>query len=171
MSMSLSRTAFTIAACLFAAASIVACHTDTLVDVSGGVAGIVCNPQTGRPAVSATVTANFVTPRTNKAGSKNATTDANGFFKLGGLPTEKVNLHVVPELGVLMVKTSCVELTEVMAALAPLVALLIAICVLLVALIFSILTVGGVPPVSKTKPAGAFRMMVPFPAWPEAVSV
>jgi hypothetical protein len=33
------------------------------------------------------------------------------------------------------------------------------------------LTVGATPPVSNTKPAGAFRMIVPLPTAPEMASL
>ena len=97
---------------------------------------------------------------------------ASGLLAVGRTRTFcQVSLQILPELAVLMVKTSCVEFTEVMAAVVPLVALLILIWVLPLPLIFSILTLGAVPLVSKTKPGGALRMMVPCPASPEAVSV
>ena len=34
-------------------------------------------------------------PTSKKAGSKSATADANGFFKIGGLPITSVNIHVL----------------------------------------------------------------------------
>src|SRR2546427_11275612 len=81
---------------------------------------------------------------------------ANGLLTVGRTRTFcQVSLQVAPELAVLIVKTSCVEFTEVIAAPVPLVALLIfAIVLPPIVVTRSILTLGAVPPVSKTKPDG-----------------
>src|SRR6516164_2394274 len=68
-----------------------------------------------------------------------------------------------PLLGRVTVKVSCVVVTELIARELPLVAPLIFLEDEPVEAIF---TVGAVPPVSKTKPAGALRMMVPVPTLP-----
>lgn len=70
------------------------CRDEVLTDLSGGVAGPVCNPLTGRKAPNATVTAVFNDPQTKKEKTKATNADANGFFRLGGLPVTSVTLRV-----------------------------------------------------------------------------
>src|SRR5262245_7861389 len=72
-----------------------------------------------------------------------------------------------PLLGPVTVKVSCVDVTELIATEVPLDTPL---------MFFEadpplILTVGAVPPVSKTNPAGAMRVIVPVPTLPLAFSV
>lgn len=78
-----------------ALALVPACRDEVLTDLSGGVVGQVCNPVTGRSAPGAAVTAEFVDPQTEKAKTKSATADDNGFFRLGGLPVTTVTLKIV----------------------------------------------------------------------------
>src|SRR5215470_5860172 len=78
----------------------------------------------------------------------------------------QVKVLVTPlALELVTVKVSCVEVTELIATDVPLETPLI--LFLEEPVIF---TVGAVPPVSKTKPAGALRMMVPVPTLPLAFS-
>src|SRR5439155_25956264 len=72
------------------------------------------------------------------------------------------------ELVDVMVNVICVDVTELTASEVPLAVLLMFLPLLLSPLMR---TVGAVPPVSKTKPVGTLRMIVPLPASPEAVSV
>ncbi len=75
------------------------CRDDTVVGLSGGVTGQVCNPVTGIPAAGAEITASFTNPKTKKDGEKTVSADENGFFKVGGLPVTTVNVHVkVPDV-------------------------------------------------------------------------
>src|SRR6185369_4715544 len=93
---------------------------------------------------------------------------AKGLLAVGRTRTFcQVSLQVAPELAVLTVNVSWVEVTEVMGPAAPLTIPFIFAGLLPVALIRSILTVGATPPVSKMKPVGALRMIVPFPTSPE----
>jgi hypothetical protein len=71
------------------------CRDEVLTDLSGGVAGQVCNPVTGRPAAGATITARFTDPATEKERTKDGEADENGFFRIAGLPVTTVDLHVV----------------------------------------------------------------------------
>lgn len=73
------------------------CRDEELTNLAGGVTGQVCNPVTGRPAGGATVTANWVNPATENAGSKDTTADENGFFSLGGMPVTTVDLTIANE--------------------------------------------------------------------------
>src|SRR5215472_15972592 len=70
-----------------------------------------------------------------------------------------------PLLERVTVKVSCVVVTELIARELPLLAPLIDLEAEPVEVIF---TVGAVPPVSKIKPAGALRMMVPVSTLPLA---
>src|SRR5215471_10249650 len=80
----------------------------------------------------------------------------------------QVSVQVTPALlGTVTVKVSCVEVTELMPKELPLLAPLIDLEAEPVEVTF---TVGAVPPVSKTKPAGALTMMVPVPTLPLAFS-
>src|SRR5262245_23025974 len=80
----------------------------------------------------------------------------------------QVNVQRAPPLlGAVTVKVSCVVVTELIARELPLLAPLID---LEADAVEVILTDGAVPPVSKTKPVGALRMMVPVPALPLAFS-
>src|SRR5213594_2242856 len=73
----------------------------------------------------------------------------------------QVSVQVAPPLlETVTVKVSYVVVTELIANELPLVAPLI---VLEAAPVEVIFTVGAVPPVSKTKPAGALRIIVPVP--------
>src|SRR5438045_3089414 len=72
-----------------------------------------------------------------------------------------------PLLGTVTVKVSWVEVTDVIATAVPLETPLM----FLEADPPLILTVGAVPAVSKTKPAGAVRVIVPVPTLPLAFSV
>src|SRR5215468_3785226 len=84
----------------------------------------------------------------------------------------QVNLQVMPlALEAVTVKTSWVLLTEVMERAVPLVTSLMLLAELPEPVNRVINTVGAVPPVSKRKPLGAFRMMVPVPTLPLAFSV
>ncbi len=71
-----------------------ACRDEELTNLAGGITGQVCNPVTGRPAAGATVTGNWVNPLNDKAGTKDATADENGFFTLGGMPVTTVTLTI-----------------------------------------------------------------------------
>jgi hypothetical protein len=75
--------------------AVAGCNTNHLVDLSGSVAGTVCDPLTGRPAPGVSVTAEFTSAVTGKAATRAATADSKGFFKVGGLPVATVKLHVV----------------------------------------------------------------------------
>src|SRR5262249_13606242 len=78
----------------------------------------------------------------------------------------QVKVLVTPlALELVTVKVSCVEVTEVIATDVPLETPLI--LFLEEPVIF---TVGAVPPVSKIKPLGAFKMIVPVPTLPLAFS-
>lgn len=75
--------------------SLVGCRDEELAGLSGGVAGQVCNPLTGRFAGGAVVTARFLDPVTEQQEEKSETADDVGFFELGGLPADvDVTLHV-----------------------------------------------------------------------------
>lgn len=78
-------------------ALLASCRDEELTNLAGGVTGQVCNPVTGRPAGGATVTANWVNPATENAGSKDTTADENGFFSLGGMPVTTVDLTIANE--------------------------------------------------------------------------
>src|SRR5439155_17340517 len=69
------------------------------------------------------------------------------------------------------VKVSCDCDTEVIAMAVPLLAPLMLLAWEPLPFSLAITTVGAVPPVSKTKPLGAFRMIVPVPTSPVAFSV
>lgn len=71
------------------------CRDEVLTDLSGGVAGQVCNPVTGRPAPGAEVTAEFLDPATEKPKTKSVNADDTGFFRIGGLPVVSVTLKIV----------------------------------------------------------------------------
>src|SRR5262252_1883629 len=74
----------------------------------------------------------------------------------------QVNLQVTPlALELVTAKTSCVLVTEVMAIAVPLATALILPLELPLPVRRVTNTVGAVPPVSKTKPVGTLRMMVP----------
>jgi hypothetical protein len=73
-------------------------------------------------------------------------------------------------LAAVTVKVIWVALRDVMAADVPLGMALTFLSSLLLPFNRLILTVGAVPPVSKTNPAGAFRMIVPVPTSPVAYS-
>src|SRR5215475_5998014 len=80
----------------------------------------------------------------------------------------QVNVQRAPPLlETVTVKVSWVVVTELIARELPLLAPLID---LEADAVEVILTDGAVPPVSKTKPVGALRMMVPVPALPLAFS-
>ena len=79
-------------------------------------------------------------------------------------------MQVGPELELVTVKVSWVEVTELMATDVPLATPLMFLLSLPAPLVRSILTVGAAPLKSKTKPAGAFKMIVPAPTFPEAFS-
>src|SRR5688572_20752371 len=73
-----------------------------------------------------------------------------------------VNEQVTPFLLVLVMSNRiCVEVRDAMAAGVPLAPALILLTLAPAPPRRSILTVGAVPPVSKTNPLGAFRMIVP----------
>jgi len=83
----------------------------------------------------------------------------------------QVSLQVMPlALEAVTVKTSCVLLIEVIAAVVPLARSLILLALLPEPVSRVTKTVGAVPPVSKTKPAGALRIIVPLPMLPLAFS-
>src|SRR2546427_8541317 len=71
----------------------------------------------------------------------------------------QVSEQTAPLLGAVTVKVSCVDVTDVIATEVPLETPLM----FLEADPPVILTVGAVPAVSKTNPAGALRMIVPVP--------
>src|SRR6266540_1051914 len=73
-------------------------------------------------------------------------------------------------LATLTVKVICVVVLEVIAAEVPLATALMFLLSLPPPASRSIRTVGAVPLVSKTNPAGAFRMIVPVPTSPPAYS-
>src|SRR5215831_15233502 len=97
---------------------------------------------------------------------------ANGVPAVGRTRTFcHVNLQVTPpRLALVTVKVSCVLVTEVTATELPLEAVLMLLPELPLPDSRSILTVGAVPPVSKINPLGAFKMIVPTPAFPFAFS-
>ena len=79
----------------------------------------------------------------------------------------QVREQVIPEaLEAETVNTSWVLVTEVMAAAAPLERSLMLLAELPEPVNRVTNTVGAVPAVSKTKPAGALRTMVPVPTFP-----
>src|SRR5438552_9820682 len=83
----------------------------------------------------------------------------------------QVSEQVTPLLlGLVTVKVICVALLDVIAAEEPSARPLMFPLLGPVPADLSILTVGAVPPVSKTNPLGAFRMMVPVPTSAEAIS-
>ena len=83
----------------------------------------------------------------------------------------QVSKQVTPlPLATLTVKVICVVVLELIAAEVPVAAPLMFLLSLPVPASRSIRTVGAVPPVSKTNPAGAFRMIVPVPTSPLAYS-
>src|SRR6266487_3714170 len=83
----------------------------------------------------------------------------------------QVSLQVTPaELELVTVKTICVVVREVMAAAVPLATPLMLAALLPLPATRVIRTVGAVPPVSKRKPVGALRMIVPVPTLPLAFS-
>jgi hypothetical protein len=73
-------------------------------------------------------------------------------------------------LAAVTVKTSCVLVTEVMAAAVPLARSFMLLAELPEPVSRVTNTVGAVPPVSKTKPAGALTMIVPVPTSPVVFS-
>jgi hypothetical protein len=77
---------------------------------------------------------------------------------------------MLPALDLVTVKTIWVLVTEVMAIAVPLATPLILLPLLPEPPKRVINTVGAVPPVSKTKPGGALRMIVPVPTFAEAFS-
>src|SRR5437667_4871805 len=79
----------------------------------------------------------------------------------------QVSVQSAPLLGVVTVKVSWVDVTDVIVTAVPLETPLM----FLEADPPLILTVGAVPAVSKTNPAGALRMIVPVPTLPMAFSV
>jgi len=93
---------------------------------------------------------------------------ANGVPAVGRTRTFcQVIVQSAALLGTVTVKVSCVEVTDVIATEVPLETVLM----FLAADPPLILTVGAVPPVSKTNPTGALTMMVPMPTSPKAFSV
>src|SRR6266511_3457024 len=68
------------------------------------------------------------------------------------------------------VKVICVVLRDVIAAEVPLATPLMFLLSLPPPPNLTILTVGAAPPLSKTNPLGAFRMIVPVPTFAEATS-
>src|SRR2546425_10375885 len=90
---------------------------------------------------------------------------ANGVPALGRTRTFcQVSLQVTPlALEPITVKMICVVVREVMAAAVPLATALMLLPLLPEPPNRVTNTVGAVPPVSKTKPLGALRMMVPVP--------
>ena len=90
---------------------------------------------------------------------------AKGLAALGRTRTFcQVREQLIPLLlAALIVKVICVVVLEVIAADVPVATALMFLLSLPVPANRSILTVGAVPPVSKTNPLGAFRMMVPVP--------
>ena len=83
----------------------------------------------------------------------------------------QVSKQVTPLLlAVVTVKVICAALLDVIAAEEPLARALMFLFLGPVPADLSTLTVGAVPPVSKTNPLGAFRMMVPVPTSAEAIS-
>src|ERR1041385_6886297 len=77
---------------------------------------------------------------------------------------------VLPLLLLVTVKVSWLVVTEVTANVVPLLAALLMLTDPMPPA-FWMNTVGAVPPVSKMKPAGGLRLMVPVPTWPPTVSV
>src|SRR5262249_5817818 len=73
-------------------------------------------------------------------------------------------------LALVTVKVSCVLVIELMAMAVPLATPLIFALLLAVPVSRVMSMVGAVPAVSKTKPAGAFRIIVPVPTLPLAFS-
>src|SRR6266404_1437900 len=83
----------------------------------------------------------------------------------------QVNLHSTPlALGLVTVNVIWVADTDVIANDEPLLATLMLFPAFPPPLTRSILTVGAVPPISKTKLLGAFRMIVPVPTSPVTFS-
>src|SRR5262245_9384744 len=83
----------------------------------------------------------------------------------------QVSLQVTPlRLALVTVKTSCGVVTEVIETAVPLATPLILALLLAVPVSRVMSIVGNVAAVSKTKPAGALRMMVPVPTLPLAFS-
>src|SRR5437867_4106926 len=83
----------------------------------------------------------------------------------------QVRLQVTPlALKLVTVKTSCVLLTEDMETAVPLATSLMLLAALPEPVRRVTKTVGAVPPVSKTNPLGALRMIVPVPTLPLAFS-
>ena len=83
----------------------------------------------------------------------------------------QVRLHVTPFiLELVTVKTSCVLVTEVIAAAVPLARSLMLLAAPPEPLSRVIRTVGAAPAVSNTNPAGALSMIVPVPTSPLAFS-
>jgi hypothetical protein len=80
-------------------------------------------------------------------------------------------LQVTPlALELVTLKTSCVLVTEVIATAVPLAAPLMLLPPPPLPVSRVIKTFGAVPAVSKIKPAGALRMIVPMPTLPLAFS-
>src|SRR5678815_4967998 len=98
---------------------------------------------------------------------------ANGVPAVGRTRTFcQVSLQVTPlALELVTVKTRCVLVTEVMAIAVPLETPLILLAEPPEPVTRVTRTVGAVPPVSKRKPAGAIRVIVPRPTLPLAFSV
>ena len=83
----------------------------------------------------------------------------------------QVSLHVTPfKLELSTAKTSCVLVTEVRETAVPLATSLMLLAAPPPPPSRVMSTVGAIPPVSKTKPAGALTMMVPVPTLPLAFS-
>src|ERR1051326_4603953 len=97
--------------------------------------------------------------------------EANGVPAVGRTRTfcQVIVLGVLPVLLVVMVNVSWVEETDVMASDVQLTGGLLFLVLSVVLPV--ILTVGAVPPVSKTNPLGALRITVPAAAFPVATSV
>src|SRR6266487_3843286 len=79
----------------------------------------------------------------------------------------QVRVQIAPLLGAVTVKVSWVDVTDVIATEVPLETSLM----FLAACPPLILTVGAVPAISKTNPAGALRAIVPAPTSPLTFSV
>src|SRR5262245_35282724 len=97
---------------------------------------------------------------------------ASGVPALGRTRTFcQVRLQVTPlALEAVTVKTNCVLVTEVMATAVPLATSLMLLAELPEPVSRVTETVGAVPPMSKRKPLGALRTMVPVPTLPLAFS-
>src|SRR4030095_3476479 len=98
---------------------------------------------------------------------------ANGVPAVGRIRTFcQVSLQVTPlALALVTVKTNWVLVTELIATAVPLATPLTLLPLLPDPANRVTNTVGAVPPVSKTKPLGALRIMVPVPTLPLAFSV